>query len=171
MATTKVTGGYAVVLLVAGVGLLGFRDPNGIRPLVFGCGTATTNTTTTNTAPNMPTTTTAVLSSESVAIDALGLKLVRDVAPGEAVLIDLKGQVGRTELLACFILITKFHIFFCHRPTFTIVFRFTRFRAPLPPQNSHLASLSTSSGFILYESYLLFSLETERKRFFRVLYY
>jgi hypothetical protein len=61
----KVTGGYAVVMLVAGVGILGFRDPNGIRPLVFGTG-----------RPGGGPRTTA-LSSESVAVDALGLELVR----------------------------------------------------------------------------------------------
>jgi len=69
-----------VIEKVTGVGLLGFRDPNGIRPLVFGSKTTDGRTTT-------------VLSSESVAIDALGLDLVRDVAPGEAVLIDFQGQV------------------------------------------------------------------------------
>mmetsp|Transcript_58113 Transcript_58113/g.131680 ORF Transcript_58113/g.131680 Transcript_58113/m.131680 type:complete len:560 (+) Transcript_58113:71-1750(+) len=92
-----VTGGYAVILLVAGVGVLGFRDPNGIRPLCFGSSKMATGTT--SAAPGGKETLVetsvgaTVMSSESVAIDALGVKLSRDVAPGEAVLVDLDGTV------------------------------------------------------------------------------
>ena len=77
----KCTGGFAVVMLVAGVGMLAFRDPNGIRPLVYGFKTG-------ENGQSM-----CVMSSESVAIDALGLSLTRDVRPGEAVLVDFNGKV------------------------------------------------------------------------------
>ena len=77
----KCTGGFAVIMLVAGVGMLAFRDPNGIRPLVFGFRQG-------ENGKSM-----CVMSSESVAIDALGLTLTRDVRPGEAVLVDFNGKV------------------------------------------------------------------------------
>src|SRR5882672_314842 len=73
-------GGYAVVAMIIGHGLLGFRDPNGIRPLVLGqCET--------------PKGAEWMLASESVALDMLGFKLVRDVAPGEVVYIDVYGRL------------------------------------------------------------------------------
>ncbi|MDE2294936.1 MAG: amidophosphoribosyltransferase [Gammaproteobacteria bacterium] len=72
-------GGYAVVAMVIGHGILGFRDPNGIRPLVVG-------------SRETPKGVEWMLASESVALDMLGFKLVRDVAPGEAVFIDERGR-------------------------------------------------------------------------------
>src|SRR5882724_5359829 len=73
-------GGYAVVAMVIGHGLLGLRDPNGIRPLVLG-------------QRETPKGAEWMLASESVALDMLGFKLVRDVAPGEVVYIDVQGRL------------------------------------------------------------------------------
>lgn len=73
-------GAYAVVALIVGHGLLAFRDPMGIRPLVLGSRESDDGTS-------------FMLASESVALDVLGYRLIRDVAPGEAVFIDLDGRV------------------------------------------------------------------------------
>lgn len=72
-------GAYAAVVMIAGVGLLAFRDPYGIRPLVIGRHDTSKGTE-------------WLIASESVAVDALGFKLLRDVEPGEAVLIDTEGR-------------------------------------------------------------------------------
>lgn len=78
------TGGFAVVLLIAGVGIVALRDPYGIRPLVFGRSRAAKGAD-------------VVVASESVAIDALGFTLERDVAPGEAIFVDYTGTI-HTEI-------------------------------------------------------------------------
>ena len=62
--------------MIIGHGLIGLRDPNGIRPLVLG-------------QRETPKGAEWMLASESVALDMLGFKLVRDVAPGEVVYIDI----------------------------------------------------------------------------------
>src|SRR5882757_9220928 len=64
-------GSYAVVSMIVGHGLLGFRDPHGIRPLVIGSRTTDRGTE-------------YMFASESVALDMLGFKLLRDVGAGEA---------------------------------------------------------------------------------------
>lgn len=73
-------GAYAVAVMIPNVGLLAFRDPNGIRPLVFG-------------QRKQETGVDYMCASESVALDALGYSLTRDVAPGEAVFVDVAGRV------------------------------------------------------------------------------
>ncbi|HEV7165067.1 MAG TPA: amidophosphoribosyltransferase [Gammaproteobacteria bacterium] len=73
-------GAYAITALVAGYGVVGFRDPFGIRPLVYGKRETDAGTE-------------YMLASESVALDVCGFQLVRDVAPGEAVVIDKDGNL------------------------------------------------------------------------------
>ncbi len=77
-------GAYAVVAMIAGYGMLAFRDPFGIRPLVFG-----TNET--------PEGTEYLFASESVALDTLGFQVLRDVAPGEAIFIDLEHRMHQRQ--------------------------------------------------------------------------
>jgi amidophosphoribosyltransferase len=72
----RIQGSYAVVSMIAGHGLLAFRDPFGIRPLCIGRGADGTY----------------MVASESVALDGTGHVFERDIAPGEAVFIDLAGQ-------------------------------------------------------------------------------
>jgi amidophosphoribosyltransferase len=72
-------GAYAVVAMIANFGLLAFRDPNGIRPLVI-CKSETYKGTE------------YIVASESVALDVLGFEVLRDVEPGEAVFIDMEGN-------------------------------------------------------------------------------
>ncbi|MCC5868211.1 MAG: amidophosphoribosyltransferase [Gammaproteobacteria bacterium] len=73
-------GGYAVVAMIIGHGIVAFRDRHGIRPAVIG------RRQTRFGVEHM-------IASESVALDALGFELVRDVRPGEAVFIDHEGQL------------------------------------------------------------------------------
>jgi amidophosphoribosyltransferase len=73
----RVRGSYAVVALIAGHGLLAFRDPYGIRPLCFGRNADGT----------------VMVASESVTLEGTGHKFDRNLQPGEAVFVDLDGKV------------------------------------------------------------------------------
>lgn len=73
-------GGYAAVAMITGYGIVGFRDPYGIRPIVFGKRETDQGTE-------------YLIASESVALDVLGFDLIRDVGPGEAVVITLDGEL------------------------------------------------------------------------------
>jgi amidophosphoribosyltransferase len=73
-------GAYAVAAMIVGHGILAFRDPNGIRPLVYGIRDSSRGRS-------------HMVASESVALDVLGYELVRDVRPGEALFIDIAGRV------------------------------------------------------------------------------
>jgi amidophosphoribosyltransferase len=73
-------GAYAVTMLIAGAGILAFRDPYGIRPLVYGKRETDQGTE-------------HMFASESVALDVLGFERVRDVAPGEAMFVDVNGEL------------------------------------------------------------------------------
>ncbi len=72
----RVRGSYAVIALIAGHGVLAFRDPHGIRPLCMGRSDGT-----------------LMVASESVALEGTSHKFERDIAPGEAIFVDLDGAV------------------------------------------------------------------------------
>ncbi len=76
----RLRGSYAVVALIAGHGVLAFRDPFGIRPLCMG-------------KSGVDGAGTVMLASESVALEGTGHRFDRNVEPGEAVFIDLAGKV------------------------------------------------------------------------------
>jgi|SRR5690554_385362 amidophosphoribosyltransferase len=73
-------GGYAVVAMITGYGIVAFRDPCGVRPLVYGKRVSDRGEE-------------YMVASESVALDTSGYTLVRDLAPGEAIFIDTEGKV------------------------------------------------------------------------------
>ena len=75
----RVRGAYACVVEIAGYGVLGFRDPFGIRPICYGVAETESGTE-------------YLIASESVALEGLGFRFVRDIAPGEAIFIDLEGN-------------------------------------------------------------------------------
>ncbi len=90
----RVEGAYAVVAMITGYGILAFRDPHGIRPVVFG---------TRQDADGQE----VMIASESVALDVGGFELERDLGPGEAIFVDMQGQVhtqvcaDRPQLRSC----------------------------------------------------------------------
>ncbi|GAB3405059.1 amidophosphoribosyltransferase [Massilia agilis] len=80
MVHRRARGAYAVVAQISGHGLLAFRDPFGIRPLCIGVNE-------TEDGPEY------LVASESVALEGLGFRFMRDIAPGEAVFIDNDRQL------------------------------------------------------------------------------
>jgi len=84
----RLEGSFAVVSIIAGYGLLAFRDPHGIRPLCIGrmdIGQGKSQW---------------MVTSESVAIEGIGYEFVRDVAPGEAIFVDLDGNFASRQIVA-----------------------------------------------------------------------
>ncbi len=76
----RCVGGYAVIAMIIGHGVVAFRDPFGIRPVCFGYR---------DTEQGRE----YMIASESVALDALGFELIRDLEPGEAVYVDIDAQL------------------------------------------------------------------------------
>ena len=83
----RVKGGYAVVSVVLGLGLVAFRDPHGIRPLVLGKRVTDSGTE-------------YAVVSESVALDLLGFTRMRDLLPGEAVVVTPRGELHARQCAA-----------------------------------------------------------------------
>ena len=75
-------GAFSVIMLIADRGMLAFRDPHGIRPLCLGASQGR-----------------AAFASESVALDVIGLDFERDLAPGEAIFIDMPGRQHSRQLI------------------------------------------------------------------------
>ncbi|MFZ2289703.1 MAG: amidophosphoribosyltransferase [Halopseudomonas yangmingensis] len=73
-------GGYAAIAMITGYGIVGFRDPWAIRPIVYGKRETEQGTE-------------YMIASESVSLDVLGFELIRDLAPGEAVYINEQGEL------------------------------------------------------------------------------
>lgn len=76
----RAVGAYAAIALITGYGIVGFRDPYGIRPLVYGKRTT-------------PAGDEYMMASESVALTVLGYEIVADVKPGQAVYIESNGRI------------------------------------------------------------------------------
>jgi amidophosphoribosyltransferase len=80
-------GAYAIVAMIAGYGLLAFRDPYGIRPLIVGVNETLGGTE-------------YMVASESVALEACGFQVLRDVEPGEAIFVDYAGRMHARQCAA-----------------------------------------------------------------------
>ena len=80
----RAIGAYAVVAMIIGYGIVGFRDPNGIRPVCYGRRE-------TDKGPEF------MIASESVALDVLGFELIGDIEPGEAVYIESNGKIHKQQ--------------------------------------------------------------------------
>ncbi|HAK51530.1 MAG TPA: amidophosphoribosyltransferase [Gammaproteobacteria bacterium] len=80
----RAVGAYAAVALITGYGIVGFRDPYGIRPMVFG-------------QRETPDGLEYMIASESVVLDILGFDMIDDVAPGEAIYIQSNGRFYRQQ--------------------------------------------------------------------------
>lgn len=80
-------GAYAAIAMINGYGIVGFRDPFGIRPIVFGKRETASGTE-------------YMIASESVALDSQDFELIRDIEPGEAVFIDMRGELHTFQCAA-----------------------------------------------------------------------
>tara|TARA_Y100001960_G_scaffold99279_1_gene106677 strand:- start:346 stop:1803 length:1458 start_codon:yes stop_codon:yes gene_type:complete len=78
----RCSGGYAVIMLIAGVGIVAFRDPKGIRPLAIGSNKNS-----------------YMIASESSALTSMGYRVLEDVLPGQAIIINEDGTVNKKRLL------------------------------------------------------------------------
>ncbi len=85
---SRCQGGYAVVAIITGYGIVAFRDPCGIRPVVYGK------------RVNEQGEEEYMVASESVALDTAGFEMVRDLIPGEAIFIDIEGKVSTRQCAA-----------------------------------------------------------------------
>ena len=79
----RIRGAYSVIFMINGVGIVGFRDPFGIRPLIFGS------------RENDLLGPDYMLASESTVLDTLGFNIISDVEPGEAVFVNKEGEMFR----------------------------------------------------------------------------
>ena len=78
----RCSGGYAVIMLIAGVGIVAFRDPKGIRPLAIGSNKNS-----------------YMIASESSALTSMGYRVLEDVLPGQAIIISEDGTVNKKRLI------------------------------------------------------------------------
>ena len=78
----RCSGGYAVIMLIAGVGIVAFRDPKGSRPLAIGSNKNS-----------------YMIASESSALTSMGYRVLEDVLPGQAIIINEDGTVNKKRLL------------------------------------------------------------------------
>ncbi|MBM3316192.1 amidophosphoribosyltransferase, partial [candidate division WOR-3 bacterium] len=99
----RVRGAYSVAAVIHGQGLLAFRDPHGIKPLVFG-----------RRGPD------SAVASESVALDRLGFRERQDVGPGSAVFVDCRGRVHCRRIRAAEPRLCIFEYVYFARPDSTI---------------------------------------------------
>jgi len=83
----QIKGGFAVISLIAGQGLLAFRDPYGIRPLIYGERDGKNGKKE------------YMVASESVALDSLGYTVVADIQPGEAIFIDNEQNLHKKQCI------------------------------------------------------------------------
>ena len=84
----RVKGGYATVVMINGYGLVAFRDPHGIRPLVYG-----------ERMDVEGNGTDFIFASESVALDCLGYKLASNIAPGEVAIYKMNGEFEKRQVI------------------------------------------------------------------------
>ncbi|MEK7528965.1 MAG: amidophosphoribosyltransferase [Patescibacteria group bacterium] len=82
----RINGAYSVIVMIAGHGMLAFRDPHGIRPLVLGRRATARGDE-------------YIVASESVTLDTLGFAVLRNVAPGEAIYIDMKNNLHTKQIV------------------------------------------------------------------------